>query len=79
MIHAAHLLFGVGLASLIWSFSARVAIVFLVACYLGKRAFNNLVFHRLPPLMLTNAPTQTAAEGSSQADQVAGDTPQGPA
>lgn len=60
---------------------ARAAIVFLVACYLGKRAFNNLVFHRLPPLVLTNAPTptQTAPEGSSQPGQVAGDTSLGPA
>ena len=47
LLRSAQFLFGLGLAALLWSFDRRVSIAFVVACYLGWRAFMNLVVFRV--------------------------------
>lgn len=49
LIITGQFLFASGIASLLWSFDPRVFAVFLVAWFLGWRAFKNLVVHRIAP------------------------------
>lgn len=49
LIALMHLVFAFGLAAFVWSFDKRVSIVFVIAAYLGWRAYNNLVVHRIAP------------------------------
>jgi hypothetical protein len=43
LIFVAHLIFYVGFAAFLWSFDARISVVFIISCYLAWRFFRRFV------------------------------------
>lgn len=79
LIYACQLLFAVGLGALLWDFNAGVSIAYFVACYLGRRVYNNFVLHRVSPPPVESATTILKPHGVDEAHQAAANDPTGAA